>query len=177
MISIKLFGKFSVHDAQGNPIAIAGSKTQGLLAFLALNAELPPTRDRIISLFWGERFNDQARQSLRQALRKLRQLLDDAEGEALVVDQERIGLNPAVVEVDVEAFVSAASQGDLATTRAAAAMLTGPMLDGLYGMQPEFDDWLALERQRINELAVKVLERSAEQELQQGDPETALERA
>ena len=68
MISINLFGKFSIQGADGTPIPLAGAKTQGLVAYLALNTEMPPSRDRLMALFWGDRFTDQARQSLRQAI-------------------------------------------------------------------------------------------------------------
>ena len=75
MLSIRLFGSFAVLDASGNPVALTGAKTQGLVAYLALNTEMPPSRDRLMALFWGDRFTDQARQSLRQAIAKLKRKL------------------------------------------------------------------------------------------------------
>ncbi len=55
MLRIYLFGEFRVCDSDGTPVSIAGAKTQGLIAFLALSMGMPPTRDRIINLFWGDR--------------------------------------------------------------------------------------------------------------------------
>ncbi len=177
MVRLQLFGKFEIFDANGAPICLASEKSRGLLAFLALHSELPPTRDRIISLFWGDRYRDQARQSLRQAVTKLRRVLADPDGCAIVIDQDRIALNPDIVRVDVDHFIADARAGDLEATRRAAAMLTGPILEGIYGLQPEFEDWVALERQRISDLAVTVLERAAEQEQQLGNTAAALAHA
>ena len=58
MISIRLFGKLSVTGPDGQPIPVVGAKSQGLVAYLALNTEMPPTRDRLTALFWGDRFTD-----------------------------------------------------------------------------------------------------------------------
>ncbi len=177
MIDIRLFGKFEVTDATGAPVTIAGAKTQGLIAFLALSMEMPPTRDRIINLFWGDRFTDQARQSLRQAIAKLRRILPTSENEAVIADGDRIGLNPEVVRVDVEVFHRLATAEAADGVMEAVSLLRGPLLDGFYGQQAEFEDWIASERQRITEVSSKVLERASDIALQRGNVEAALANA
>ena len=104
MIHIDLFGKLQVSGSDGTPIAIAGAKTQGLIAYLALNTELPPSRDRLMALFWGDRFTEQARQSLRQAISKLRRVFGPEGGDVILVEDDRVGLNPEKVIVDVDRF-------------------------------------------------------------------------
>lgn len=177
MIEIRLFGKFEVRDGAGAPLTIAGSKTQGLIAFLAMSMEMPPTRDRVINLFWGDRFTDQARQSLRQAVAKLRRILPDDAGEAVLTDGDRIGLNPDVVNADVEAFNRLSKLEGPDEVMQAVALLRGPLLDGFYGQQAEFEDWIASERQRITEISTKVLERASDIALQKGNVEAALANA
>ncbi len=174
MIDIKLFGKFEVFDEDGMPVAIAGAKTQGLIAFLALNTEMPPTRDRIINLFWGDRYSDQARQSLRQAVAKLRRILPSSDAEPIVVDSDLIGLNPQAVRVDVDCFNRLVDGDDV---REAVALLRGPLLEGFYGQQADFDDWISSERQRIIELSAKALERASAMELKNGNVQAALDHA
>ena len=44
-------------------------------------------------LFWGDRFTDQARQSLRQAIAKLKRLFGDLAEDALLTDDDRVGLS------------------------------------------------------------------------------------
>jgi len=174
MISINLFGKFSVRDANENPIPLTGAKTQGLVAYLALNTEMPPSRDRLMALFWGDRFTDQARQSLRQAIAKLRRTFDVAEGGVIITEHDRVGLNTELVTVDVDAFSDIVHNPSTDSTLKGVALLTGPLLDGLYGQQPEFEDWIASERQRFSTLSLKILERAAELELQNGKTDDAL---
>ena len=174
MISINLFGKFSVLDENGNPISLTGAKTQGLVAYLALNTEMPPSRDRLMALFWGDRFTDQARQSLRQAIAKLRRTFDIAEGDVLLTEHDRVGLNPDIVTVDVDRLAEIVHDPSPEAALRGVGLLTGPLLDGLYGQQPEFEDWIASERQRFSAMSLKVLERAAELELQNGKTDEAI---
>lgn len=177
MITIRLFGKFEICDADGHPITVPGPKTQGLLAFLAMTTELPPRRDRLISLFWGDRFSEQARQSLRQAIAKLRRILPSDGPDLFIVDQDRIGLNPRAVDVDFDRFCRLSGSDTADEVFEAVSVLRGPLLDGLFGQQPAFEDWIASERQRLNELAAKVLERASAAAMARGDVETALAHA
>ena len=176
MIDVKLFGKFEVTTEDGTSVVISGAKTQGLIAFLALNLGMPPTRDRIINLFWGDRFTDQARQSLRQAIAKLRRILPDGDT-VLVVDQDRIGLSPDHVRVDVDRFSTLADAPDDQAIIEAVELLQGPLLEGLYGQQAEFEDWISSERQRINEVSSKIVEKAASIELKAGNVAAALDHA
>ncbi|MGI9389796.1 MAG: BTAD domain-containing putative transcriptional regulator [Boseongicola sp.] len=174
MISINLFGKFSALDSSKNPIPLTGSKTQGLVAYLALNTEMPPSRDRLMALFWGDRFTDQARQSLRQAIAKLRRTFEVADREVILTEHDRVGLNPDNVVVDVDTFSEIVRNPSPEATMRGVGLLTGPLLDGLYGQQAEFEDWIASERQRFSAMSLKVLERAAELELQNGKTDEAL---
>ncbi len=175
MIEINLFGKLAVCDANGDEIAVAGAKTIGLLAFLALSTEMPPSRERLVAMFWGDRFTDQARQSLRQAVAKLKRTFEAAGvADAIVTEGDRIGLNPASVRVDVDDFLVLSKDTSEDATATAVSMLKGPLLDGVYGQQAEFEDWLASERQRVSEIASRVMERAASQASQSGDVTTAI---
>ena len=76
-LSIRLLGRFRVSDDAGKDIAVAGKKPQALLAYLAANAGQPQPRDRLAALLWGARFDEQARQILRQAISRLRKAPGD----------------------------------------------------------------------------------------------------
>lgn len=174
MIKIRLFGKLNVVGPDGQVIPVVGAKTQGLVAYLALNTEMPPSRDRLTALFWGDRFTDQARQSLRQAIAKLRRMFEAASPNAIVAEHDRIGFNPEVVTVDVDDFTRLSRDLSPNATAQAVALLTGPLLEGLYGQQAEFDDWIASERQRLATVSLEVLERAAQERLKAGDTQEAL---
>ena len=175
MISIRLFGKFEVLDADNRPIPVTGAKTQGLVAYLALNTEMPPSRDRLMALFWGDRFTDQARQSLRQAIAKLKRTFGDAE--VLITEHDRVGFDPAQVSVDVDRFTELARDPSDAATTQAVDLLSGPLLDGFYGQQAEFEDWIVSERQRFATMSLALFERAAEHALKRGDVDGALDLA
>ena len=177
MISVQLFGKLSVTGPDGQLIAIAGNKTQGLVAYLALNTEMPPSRDRLMGLFWGDRFTDQARQSLRQSIAKLKKTLAAGGDDVLISYEDRVGFNPKIVNVDADEFALLAEDGSADATRRAVGILSGSFLEGQFGQQAEFDDWLAAERQRLATISLTVLERAVEQQLMQGDTQGATKLA
>lgn len=174
-ISIRLFGKLAVTGPDGRVIAITGAKSQGLAAYLALNTEMPPSRDRLMALFWGDRFTDQARQSLRQAVAKLRRTFRAGDSDAILAEGDRVGLNPDLVKVDVDEFATLADDTSPAATGRAMDLLIGPLLDGLYGQTADFEDWVASERQRFATMTLRVLERAAEVALKGGDTAKALD--
>ncbi len=174
MIHIDLFGKLQVSGSEGRSIAISGAKTQGLIAYLALNTELPPSRDRLMALFWGDRFTEQARQSLRQAISKLRRVFSPEGGDVILVEDDRVGLNPAKVVVDVDRFALLARDPSAEKAIEAVSLLKGPLLDGLFGQQAEFDDWIASERQRVATQAGKIFERAAKEHVRSGRVSEAI---
>jgi adenylate cyclase len=171
---IKLFGKLALAAKNGNPITVSGSKTQGLIAFLAMNMDMPPTRDRIMTLFWGDRFTDQARQSLRQAVSKLRRLAAEHDDDFLCADDDRIGFDPKSVSVDVDEFFRLSEDQNPQSALHAVQIMNGILLDGVYGQHEEFEDWLATERQRVVSTGSKLLEKVANHQAQNGDIASAL---
>jgi len=172
---IKLIGNLSVTAKDGHPVTISGAKTQGLIAFLAANLGMSPTRDRIMSMFWGDRFTDQARQSLRQAVSKLRRMGLDFEEDIILSDDDRVGLNPDTVQVDLEEFFDLADNPTPEQAQRALALMNGPLLDGIYGQQADFEDWLVTERQRVVSSASKMFEQVADFQVQKGNLDKALE--
>lgn len=175
MIFIDIFGKLAVRRADGSSIPLSGAKLQGLVAYLALNVEMPPTRDRLMALFWGDRFNEQARQSLRQAIAKLRRTFEADSGRVIVTENDTVGFTATAVTIDADHAQALCDEGGAEAIMKAAALLKGPPLEGIYGQQAEFDDWIASERQRLSTLTLKVLEDAAEIELAAGKTAEALE--
>ena len=66
-----MFGVFEVRAA-GQVIEIAGRKERALLAVLAMPPGKPRSRDKLASLLWSDRGDKQARDSLKQAILRLR---------------------------------------------------------------------------------------------------------
>ena len=101
---VRLLGKFAVTTSEREPVAIAAKKHKALLAYLCVNAGKAQTRERLADLLWGSSFEEQARQSLRQAITKLRNSLGDETKNLLRVDADTLMVNADAVHVDVLQF-------------------------------------------------------------------------
>jgi DNA-binding SARP family transcriptional activator/Flp pilus assembly protein TadD len=172
---INLFGTLEVIGPDDQRISILGSKQQALLAYLALNAENPPTRDRIVGLLWGDRFIDQARQSLRQGVSKLRQLLVFEGSHLLWADNERVGINLDMATIDAIEFEKLVKQNDPAADNRAIEYFNSAFLEGLFVREAVFEEWLTVERNRINDMAYPVFERLVVHHLRAGDQHLSLD--
>ncbi len=92
IIKLELLGGFAINVA-GNPptpIRISPKKGRALLAYLAMHPQRSGSREQLATLFWGDRFDRQARQSLRQCLRWLHRDLARTEPALLYSDGNKI---------------------------------------------------------------------------------------
>ena len=168
--TLKLLGGFELRDNAGAAVDIRGKKLRGLIAYLALNPDRRHGREKLATLLWGDRFDAQARQSLRQALLDLRKMVGDHMPGALRIDDEAIVFDTGSVVVDAVEFERLCGEGNLA-----AAGYGGDLLDGLSVRSEPFDAWLAEERARLHERACEVWEGLSRQHLSDGDPAAAVE--
>ena len=176
-LSIRLFGRLEVTSGKGGKISVAGKKPQALLAYLALNAGQPQSRDKLAALLWGERFDEQARQSLRQGISKLRKALSDGDPKALVIDGDDVGLNIDAADIDAVKFERLASEGTPAALNEAAGLYVGGLLEGLEVKEKAFEDWIGAERLRLGDLAHDVLAKLARQQAETDAAAQAIETA
>lgn len=149
---INLLGELAVLR-HGQPVSLPASrKTRALLAFLVLTAR-PHRRDRLCELFWE--VPDDPRASLRWSLSKLRAVVDDPDRPRIVADRERIHIIPETCPTDIGRLKALQDDADtaLAILINAFESLSERLLSGSeLSNQPEFDNWLRSERQKIDEL-------------------------
>ncbi len=132
----------------GAPPGPLGLKTVGLLAYLALEPG-PHSREALATLLWSDAGDDDARASLRQALRQLRA----AFGDAVVADRQFVRLAEPP-DCDVLRFLAAARSD----ARAAATFEVSRFFRGAAIRQaPAFEDWLAATRDRLLRLSLDAL--------------------
>jgi TolB-like protein/DNA-binding SARP family transcriptional activator len=175
-LKLQVLGGFRLERADASQVESLGRKEQALLAYLALQAGRPQTRDKLASLLWSDRGDQQARHSLRQSLTILRRALPDPDGHVVVSDQETIALRPGAIEIDAAAFASRASnESDGADT--AAELYSGDLLEGISVGSEEFEDWLAVERSRLHGLATAVFTRLAKRRAIACDHDGAIQAA
>ncbi|HSU96838.1 MAG TPA: hypothetical protein VLI40_06380, partial [Gemmatimonadaceae bacterium] len=128
-------------NRDGKPQTSLGPRNLTLLVYLAL-ATKPLTRDHVAELFWGDRDEDRARHSMREALSKLRQLLG---ADSIARRSDRVMLDPSVpLSVDARQLAAAAGAGD---ARSVVSLYGGPFLDGIHtdGAR-SLEDWCDAER-------------------------------
>ena len=170
---LTLFGGFEGRLAGGQAIDLPGQKDRALLAILALPPGETHSRDKLASLLWSDRGDQQARDSLKHALTRLRQCLPSATATPVIADRRSVRLDPAAVATDVAAFQRLLRDGTPAALEKAAALYRGDLLDGIGIRDPVFEDWLLVERQRLRQLVEEALTRLLEQSMAAGARECA----
>jgi DNA-binding SARP family transcriptional activator len=133
-IVLTLLGPPTVATATGEPVLPAPSaKALGLLTYLVLEPG-PHTREELAGLLWGESTDDEARASLRQALKLLRQQF----GEELRCERSIVEL-AETVQCDVREFRQRVAQEPrLASTHDVPRFLSGFSVR----RAPQFDEWV-----------------------------------
>jgi TolB-like protein/Tfp pilus assembly protein PilF len=156
---LTLLGGFALESGDGKALALPTRKDRLLLAYLALSAGKPQTRDRLAGLLWGDRAETQARDSLKQALAGIRQAFRQAGLDPVHADRDSVTLLPDGIAVDAVDFARLAAEAGACVR--SAALYRGDLLDGIDGLTAEFEEWLRPERQRLGALAARVVEELA----------------
>ena len=153
-IRLELLGPVRLGNSAGDDLTPRARKTRALLAILALS-KAPLTRSRLTELLWGDRGEEQAKASLRQALYELRDL---ASRGFISADRETAGRGPKQLPTDLATLHHRTDDCDCAGVAEALSEIAPPLLGTLDGITPELDDWLRDER---NRLSASITERSA----------------
>jgi len=173
-IRLHLLGRFVALPgrAPDQPLSISSRKGRALLAYLAMQPEPTLTREQLATLLWGDRFDTQARQSLRQCLLSLRKQLEPVAPGLLVLDGELVGLKAQFFSTDAHEFAGLAEGGD--DLERALLLYRGEFLAGFSLDVEPFDDWVRGERARFAAIAARLVEVQAEQSDERGHGEQAL---
>jgi TolB-like protein/DNA-binding SARP family transcriptional activator len=164
--SLSLLGPMRLTTKRGEDITPKARKTRALLAIVA-SARGPVSRARLTDLLWGDRGEEQAKASLRQALYELRELGTSG---LITTTRESVELGPKRLWTDVGALQDTSEAAQLAD------LLEGtqwPLLDDLDDVTPELDDWLRAERSRVSAQIVQQSSEAADAALERGDAASA----
>ena len=170
---LSVLGRFELIGPEG-PIDLTSKKLAGLLAFLACTAPEPHNRDKLMTLLWGSHFEAQARQNLRQAFTRLRRVLGE---DALIANGEAVSLQPGRLASDVTRFEALISDGSRAALKEAVGLYRDCLLVDIAIPEEAWTEWLGVQRQRLEGLALDAMVRLAEQEFQLGNDEPSLKAA
>jgi TolB-like protein/Tfp pilus assembly protein PilF len=157
---ISLLGGVQIRSADGSVIEVAGGrKERALLAILAMPPGATRSRDKLAGMLWSERGDKQARDSLKQALLKLRKSFGDEASSPFLADRDSVTLDSGAVTVDAAKFERLICEGTTEALTRALSLYRGDLLDGIDLRDPAFDEWLIIQRQRLRDMAREALAR------------------
>jgi predicted ATPase/DNA-binding SARP family transcriptional activator len=160
LLKLNLLGGFRITTADV-PLSFAYAKAHALLCYLAVTGR-PHSRDALATLFWSDMPDRRAKKNLRDVLSNLQHHL----APHLNVTRETIAFNSSrPYSLDVEQFVvhTASLGSDARLTeqtfepvRLAVELYRGEFLEGFYVHDaPLFEEWVLLERERLQQLAMQ----------------------
>lgn len=170
---LSLLGRFQLLGPNG-PVDLGSKKLCGLVAVLACAGTEPQSRELLTSLFWGSHFESQARQNLRQALRRLRRALGD---DIFVASDESVAIRPGLMTCDVNRFEANVRDDSHDALAVAVDLYRDRFLSDVSITEETWADWVGAQRHRLESMAVTALIRLGEEELKQKNPDRALELA
>ena len=164
--SLSLLGPMRLMGKAGEDWTPKARKTRALLAIVAL-AKGPMTRARLTDLLWGDRGEEQAKASLRQALYELREFTGAG---LLTANRDTVAAGPKRLWTDIGEIETADRPADVAE---ALDQIDWPALGDLDDVTPELDEWLRSERMRISSLLLQKGTDAAEQANAEREPGVA----
>jgi TolB-like protein/DNA-binding SARP family transcriptional activator/predicted Zn-dependent protease len=167
--TLDLLGGFELRSSDGQTIVLPTRKAQLLLAYLALPAGHAHAREKLAMLLWGDRLDQQARGSLRNAVAAIRSALCSG---VLAAERDTLALLPGNLSTDVDRL-AAAGTGSIPDQQLD-AMLRSQFLDGVASPSEAFDDWLAFERARCRGLAQSAAQKAIAAHEQAGRLDEAI---
>src|SRR6476619_8137075 len=122
-LSVALVGRLGVRF-NGRPVELRTRKAGAVLSYLALSEAKQESRERLVGLLWSRSDEEKARASLRQVVRELRHVLEDAGFAGFGAGRLTLGFDREQVEVDIESVLQQAESG-----RIHPLLLDAPRLD------------------------------------------------
>ena len=165
---LSLLGPFQLTSRKG-AVDLGSKKLSALVGFLASNG--PTTREKLMSLLWGTHLDAQARQNLRKALSRVRQVMGE---DVVLADDVTVSLRSDTIVCDVQTFERLAADNSRDSLRAAAKLYRDAFLADVSIPDEAWAEWLRTQRGRLEGLLVGALIRLAEIELQENNAEQAL---
>jgi predicted ATPase/DNA-binding SARP family transcriptional activator len=169
-----LLGGCALIGVDGNYLRLKTRKSWALLALLAQAKDGECTREYLASLLWPRSGEEQARASLRQELAILRKTLHVGNQQLLEARTEAIKLRRDLFSIDCYNLEKWATSEDYADTLKIPKVYQGELAAGLNIRSAPFDDWVWLERQRLQDLAITGLEKILAHDEADGDPQVIL---
>jgi TolB-like protein/Tfp pilus assembly protein PilF len=170
ILKLNMLGGFQAQWSEGVLVSFSSKKAQALLAYLAVEADRPQSREKLSSLLWGNTGEDRARHNLRQAVAKIRKTF----GDVVIGDDDCLKIDPESCTSDVGEFELLAKRDDSEALRRCLDLYRGNLLDGLNPREPEYVDWLFMARNRLRQSACQIAATLANRLVAEERPQDAI---
>jgi two-component SAPR family response regulator len=157
ILKIQCLGDLQMRSASGAMVSFSAKKAQALIIYLAVKPGQRVSRDKVAMLLWSSTGSEQGRQSLRQTLSTLRRDLLSLSPDAkiLIEENDLLGVDETLVEVDSASFESLVASGSEAALLEASRLYRGDFLDGFQLNEERFDQWVLGDRDRLHRMALR----------------------
>src|SRR4051812_1284269 len=156
-LSISLVGRLTLRF-DGRPVELRTRKAGAVLGYLALSEIKEESRERLVGLFWSRSDEEKARASLRQVVKELRSVLDEAGFSGFTAGRLSIGIDIEQVEVDLESILRLAEGALIHSLLLNTRRLDEQLLQGMDDLDPSFRVWILAKRQTIHERLMRNLD-------------------
>ncbi|MCR4267289.1 tetratricopeptide repeat protein [Nitratireductor sp. ZSWI3] len=155
---LRLLGDLSLVDRNNTELHFQTRKAAQLLAYVATAPQARCRREKLCGVFWPDRADAQARNSLRQTLSGLRKLIAPSDRPLLAADSEHVWIAAPSAIVDCIRLETYSASNDPQLLVRAAALYRGDFLEGV-PVLPEIEGWLRDNRTRYRLIAGTVADK------------------
>ena len=145
-LKARLFGEFRLATSDNRPFTLHNRRASLILAILSLQPDNSIGRAALAKLLWPDRFDAQAKASLRQCLLDLRKALEKHGVAGLKVTRGEVAIDPAALSSDLSALENALENSPETASDPLLSIGTLALLQGS-SINPEFDAWLTSRRE------------------------------
>jgi len=124
-------------------------KALAIIGYLSRMGGMTGQREALADLLWSGAERHKAMQSLRQALRQLKTAEQEAGIDVVMSSPGHVQLDAAVFSSDLTDLLALLEKGRAVDFRDAEELWRGDFLTGFDDIDPEFSDWLTVERERV----------------------------
>jgi len=137
-----------LNDSQ-EPVAVKTRKALAIMGYLSRMSGLASPREALADLLWSGTDRHKAMQSLRQALRQLKTAEEAAGIDVVRSSPGHVQLDQALFFSDLTRVQELVDRGKAADLQEAEELWRGDFLSGFEDIDPEFSEWLMVERERV----------------------------
>ncbi len=156
--SLRVFGDLSLNESARKALRFPTRKAALLLAYLASAPDARCRRDKLCRVFWPDRAEPQARNSLRQTLSALRKLTPEPSHAFVGADTEHVWIVDPAATVDCIRFETLAKSGNMDALVDTAKLYVGRFLDST-PVPEDLEGWRRDNAARFVSLAGEIVEK------------------